>query len=72
MRGVVCDRCGPPDVLRLEEVAKPAPKPNEVLVRVQATTVNRTDCGVRAGEPFISRLVSGLRQPKWRILGTDL
>lgn len=72
MRAVVCDRYGPPDVLRLEEVAKPVPKPDEVLVRVQATTVNRTDCGVRAGEPFISRLVSGLRRPKWRILGTEL
>jgi NADPH:quinone reductase-like Zn-dependent oxidoreductase len=72
MRAVVCDRYGPPDVLRLEEVARPAPGPDEVLVRVHATTVNRTDCGVRAGEPFISRLVSGLRRPKWRILGTEV
>jgi NADPH:quinone reductase-like Zn-dependent oxidoreductase len=63
MRAVVCDRYGPPDVLRLAEVAKPVPKPDEVLVRVHATTVNRTACGIRAGEPFISRLVSGLRRP---------
>jgi NADPH:quinone reductase-like Zn-dependent oxidoreductase len=72
MRAVVCDRYGPPDILRLAEVAKPVPKPDEVLVRVHATTVNRTDCAIRAGEPFISRLVSGLRRPKWRILGTEL
>jgi NADPH:quinone reductase-like Zn-dependent oxidoreductase len=72
MRAVVCDRYGPPDVLRLEEVAKPTPEPDEVLVRVHATTVNRTDCGIRAGEPLVSRLISGLRRPKWRILGTEL
>ena len=72
MRAVVCDRYGPPEVLRLEEVAQPSPQPDEVLVRVHATTVNRTDCGIRAGEPLVSRLISGLRRPKWRILGTEL
>ena len=72
MRAVVCDRYGPPGVLRLEEVAQPSPQPDEVLVRVHATTVNRTDCGIRAGEPLVSRLISGLRRPKWRILGTEL
>ena len=72
MRAVVCDRYGPPEVLRLAEVAKPAPRPDEVLIRVHATTVNRTDCGVRAGQPFISRLLSGVRRPKWEILGTEL
>jgi NADPH:quinone reductase-like Zn-dependent oxidoreductase len=72
MRAVVCDRYGAPDVLRLEEVARPAPKPDEVLIRVHTTTVNRTDCGIRAGEPPVSRLISGLRRPKWPILGTEL
>jgi NADPH:quinone reductase-like Zn-dependent oxidoreductase len=72
MRAVVCDRYGPPDVLRIEEVPRPVPKPDELLVRVSATTVNRTDCGVRAGEPAVSRLISGFRRPKWRILGTEL
>ena len=50
MRAVVHDRYGPPEVLRLEEVERPVPEDDEILVRVHATTVNRTDCGVRARE----------------------
>jgi NADPH:quinone reductase-like Zn-dependent oxidoreductase len=72
VKAVVYDTYGPPDVLRLEEVARPAPKPDEVLIRVHATTVNRTDCGLRAGEPFVSRLISGFPRPRWRILGAEL
>jgi NADPH:quinone reductase-like Zn-dependent oxidoreductase len=72
VKAVVYDTYGPPDVLRLEEVARPAPKPDELLIRVHATTVNRTDCGLRAGEPFVSRLISGFPRPRWRILGTEL
>ena len=72
MKAVVYDAYGPPDVLRLAEVARPAPKADEVLIRVHATTVNRTDCGLRAGEPFVSRLISGFPRPRWRILGTEL
>jgi NADPH:quinone reductase-like Zn-dependent oxidoreductase len=72
VKAVVCDTYGPPDVLRLEEVARPAPRPDEVLIRVHATTVNRTDCGLRAGEPFVSRLISGFPRPRWRILGAEL
>ena len=72
MKAVVFDTYGPPEVLRLEEVARPAPQPDEVLIRVHATTVNRTDCGLRAGEPFASRLISGFPRPRWRILGTEL
>src|ERR1700694_3633691 len=72
MRAVVYDRYGPPDVLRLGEVEKPVPKDDEVLVRVRATTVSRTDCGLRSAEMFISRFVTGLRRPKQRILGSDL
>ena len=72
MRAVVHDRYGPPDVLRLEEVERPAPGDDEVLVRIHATTVNRTDCGLRAANPFITRFFTGLRRPKRRILGMEL
>jgi NADPH:quinone reductase-like Zn-dependent oxidoreductase len=72
MRAVVYDRYGSPDVLRLEEVERPVPKNDEVLVRVHATTVNRTDCGLRAADPFITRFFTGLRRPKRRILGMEL
>jgi len=72
MRAVVFDRYGPPEVLRLEEVEKPAPKEDEVLIKVHASTVNRTDCGVRAGHPFVTRFFFGLWRPKLRILGTEL
>jgi NADPH:quinone reductase-like Zn-dependent oxidoreductase len=72
MRAVVHDRYGPPEVLRLEEVERPVPKDDEVLVRIHATTVNRTDCGVRAANPFITRFFTGLRRPKRQILGMEL
>jgi len=72
MRAVVFDRYGPPEVLRLAEVERPVPKENEVLVKVRATTVNRTDTGIRQGEPFVSRFISGFPQPRWKILGTEL
>jgi NADPH:quinone reductase-like Zn-dependent oxidoreductase len=72
MRAVVHDNYGPPDVLRLEEVARPEPKDGEVLVKVHATTVTRSDCGHRAAKPFFSRAFTGLRRPKRRIPGTEL
>lgn len=72
MRAVVYDRYGPPDVLRLEDVGRPVPRQDEVLVKIHATTVNRSDCGVRSGQPLIARFLSGLLRPKWRILGSEL
>ncbi len=50
---------------------RPIPKDDEVLVRVRATTVNRTDCGFRHPRPFFVRFFSGLVRPKYRILGTE-
>lgn len=64
MRAVVYERYGPPEVLRLEDVERPVPKDDEVLVKVHATTVTRTDTGLRSAELFISRFVTGLRRPK--------
>lgn len=71
MRAIVHDRYGPPDVLHLEEVERPEPKADEILVRIHATTVSRTDCGLRAAHPFFSRLITGIRRPKERILGME-
>ncbi len=72
MKAVVYDRYGPPDVLRIEDVPRPAPAADEVLVRIRATGVTRSDAHLRAGEPFVSRFQSGLRRPKRKILGHEL
>jgi NADPH:quinone reductase-like Zn-dependent oxidoreductase len=72
VRAVVYDRYGPPEVLRLEEVERPMPAENELLVRIHATTVNRTDCGWRSAKPFLIRLFMGVLRPKQRILGMEL
>jgi NADPH:quinone reductase-like Zn-dependent oxidoreductase len=72
MRAVVHDRYGPPDVLRVEDVERPVPKEDEVLVKIHATTVTRSDCGWRSAKPFLTRYFTGLRRPKQRILGMEL
>jgi NADPH:quinone reductase-like Zn-dependent oxidoreductase len=78
MRAVVYDRYGPPEVLRLEDVERPVPAEDEVLVSVHATTVNRFDTATREANrrsglaiSLMSRLVSGIRRPRHRILGTE-
>jgi len=71
MKAAVIDRYGPPEVLRIEEVERPIPAADEVLVRVHAATVNRNDCAWRRGEPFFQRAFSGWRRPKGRILGDE-
>ena len=82
MKAVVHDRYGPPEALRLEEVERPAPKDGEVLIRIHATTVNRTDCAIRSGETLMTRLgysfvttgspFKAVLRPKQRILGSEL
>ena len=64
-------RYGPPDVVRIVDVERPNAAANEVLVKVHAATVNRTDCGFRAAHPWIVRFFSGLTKPKATILGCE-
>ena len=71
MKAAVYTRYGPPEVVKIQEVDRPVPKENEVLIKVCATTVNRTDCGFRSAEYFISRFFSGLFNPKFKILGNE-
>ena len=71
MKAAICTRYGSPDVLEIRDTVKPEPKSGEVLVRVRATTVNRTDCGMLRAHPFISRIVTGILAPKRQILGMD-
>jgi len=72
MKAVVQDRYGPPGVLRVEEVERPVPKDDEILIRVRAATVSQTDTHARRARPFFWRLVLGLRRPRARTLGVDL
>lgn len=71
MKAVSYQRYGGPERLTLGELAVPTPGPTELLVRVHATTVNRTDCGFLRGKPFIVRFFSGLRTPNATILGCE-
>ncbi len=71
MKAAVHTRYGPPEVVRITDVKRPAPRDNEVLVRVRATTVNRTDCATRAARPFFARAVTGLLRPKATVLGCE-
>ena len=71
MKAVIYQKYGPPSVLEYVDVPSPQPKSNELLLKVYATTANRTDCGFRSAEYVISRLFSGLLKPKLQILGNE-
>jgi NADPH:quinone reductase-like Zn-dependent oxidoreductase len=71
MRAVVYDEYGPPDVLRLEEIPKPVPGPDQVLVEVAATSINLSDWEGLHGTPAYARF-GGLRRPGRRVLGSDI
>ncbi|MCM3542384.1 NAD(P)-dependent alcohol dehydrogenase [Priestia megaterium] len=77
MKAMVCTKYGKPDVLQLEEVEKPIPKENEILIKIHATTVTSGDCRVRSfNSPLLlwlpMRIVLGLRKPRKSILGVEL
>lgn len=72
MKAFVYTQYGPPEVLQLKEVEKPIPGDREILIKVVATTVNRTDGGFRMAEYFIIRFFHGLFRPKFQILGNEL
>lgn len=71
MKAVTRSKYGSPDILKIKEVEKPIPGDDEVLIRVYATTVNRTDCGNLSGKPFLIRFFTGLFKPNSPVTGTD-
>lgn len=77
MKAIVCTQYGPPEVLQLREVEKPAPKDNEVLIKIKATTANGADARIR-GAVFPSifnlpaKMVMGFKGPRKKILGVEL
>jgi NADPH:quinone reductase-like Zn-dependent oxidoreductase len=71
MKAAVHTRYGPPEVVRIREVDRPAVGDRDLLVRVHATTVNRTDCAYRAARPFFVRLLTGVRRPRRTVMGTE-
>jgi NADPH:quinone reductase-like Zn-dependent oxidoreductase len=73
MKAIIYTEYGQPDILRFEEVEKPTPKDNEVLIKMHAASVNDWDWGLLIGKPFANRLIySGLLKPKIQILGCDM
>ena len=77
MKAIVYTKYGLPNVLELSEIEKPTPKPNEVLIRIYATTATKYDCWQRSstaptGFGLLSRIASGIRKPKQPILGLDI
>ncbi len=73
MKAIIYTKYGPPDVLQLKEVEKPAPKDNEVLMKVHAASLNAADWHILRGKPFFLRLMgNGLLKPKNKILGADI
>lgn len=72
MKTIIQTKYGAPEVLQLKEIEKPVPTANEVLVKIHATTVTATEATFRKGEPYFSRLFTGITTPKIKTLGEEL
>ncbi|PEX94237.1 NAD(P)-dependent alcohol dehydrogenase [Bacillus cereus] len=77
MKAIICTKYGPPSVLKLQNVEKPTPKKNEVLIRIHATSVTTGDCRIRGfNSPLLfwvpMRIILGFRKPRNPILGVEL
>ncbi len=72
MKAIVYRNYGPPDILRCEEIEKPVPKPNQVLLKIRAASLNPLDWHYMRGEPYIVRIILGLGHPKFTGLGMDV
>jgi len=77
MKAIICTKYGPPEVLKIQEVEKPVPKDNEVLVKIYATTITSDDSRMRGFRVPLSfwlfaRIALGFRGPRKNILGMDL
>jgi NADPH:quinone reductase-like Zn-dependent oxidoreductase len=72
MKAALYTRYGPPEVVQITNVEKPAPKDNEILLRVRAASVNPYDWHFMRGDPYLIRLMAGLSKPKDQRLGSDV
>ena len=71
MKAAVYYKYGPPNVIQLEEIEKPVPRPDEILIRNYAATVSTVDSIFRKGDSFFARMATGMLKPKNKILGSD-
>lgn len=71
MKAIICTKYGSPEVFQLEKVEKPTPKENEILVKIHTASATPADCAFRRGEPFLVRIMYGLKAPRFAILGVE-
>jgi NADPH:quinone reductase-like Zn-dependent oxidoreductase len=72
MKAIVYEKYGPPDVLQLKEVEKPAPREDEVLVKIHAASINYSDWHILRGDLLLRLMGNGVLKPKHKILGDDI